>query len=61
MRFAMIASFLTTPIFSYLNYTLVHNKTNRLSNRLNALSLAGLTYLTGFALFFLANTLGWVG
>lgn len=61
MRFAMIASFLTTPIFGYLNYKLVHNKENRLSQSLNALSIVGLTYLTGFALFFLANTLGWVG
>lgn len=61
MRFAMIASFLTTPIFGYLNYKLVHNKENRLSHRLNALSIVGLSYLTGFALFFLANTLGFIG
>ncbi|WP_438467442.1 hypothetical protein [Streptococcus pluranimalium] len=52
---------LTRPIFEYLNYTFVYNKEKHLSHRRNALYIVGLTYLIGFAKFFLANTLGWVG
>lgn len=53
LRFAMIASFLTTPFFAYLNYTLVNNREHKISKGLNILSIAGLVYLFGFALFFL--------
>lgn len=35
MRFAMIASFLTTPVYAYLNYSLVNNKEHKLSVWLN--------------------------
>ena len=53
LRFAMIASFLTTPIFAYLNYSLVNNKEHEIKGWLKVLSIAGLIYLFGFALFFL--------
>ncbi|MCS4487631.1 NRAMP family divalent metal transporter [Streptococcus sciuri] len=53
LRFAMIASFLTTPFFAYLNYILVNNKEHRIAKWLNILSIVGLIYLFGFALFFL--------
>ena len=42
MRFAMIASFLTTPVYAYLNYSLVNNKEHKLSVWLNWLSIFGL-------------------
>ncbi|BEU86815.1 divalent metal cation transporter [Selenomonas sp. TAMA-11512] len=52
LRFAMIASFITTPFFAYLNYSLVNNKEHQLEGQLKHLSWAGLAYLFGFALFF---------
>jgi len=58
MRFAMIASFLTTPVYAYLNYSLVNNKEHKLSVWLNWLSIFGLIYLAGFALFFLVYITG---
>lgn len=53
LRFAMIASFLTTPFFAYLNYKLVDNEDHHVAPWLKWLSIAGLVYLSGFALFFL--------
>ncbi|MCR4941289.1 MAG: divalent metal cation transporter [Campylobacter sp.] len=53
MDFAMIASFLTTPIFAYLNYVLVKSNDNSISPLLDTLSIVGLVYLSSFALFFL--------
>lgn len=58
MRFAMIASFLTTPVYAYLNYSLVNNKEHKLSIWLNWLSIFGLIYLSGFAIFFLVYITG---
>lgn len=58
MRFAMIASFLTTPVYAYLNYSLVNNKEHKLSVWLNWLSIFGLIYLVGFAIFFLVYITG---
>lgn len=52
LRFAMIASFITTPFFGYLNYKLVSNKDHTLKGWVKALSWAGLAYLFGFAIFF---------
>lgn len=52
LRFAMIASFITTPFFAYLNYKLVSNKDRRLRGWVKHLSWAGLVYLFGFAIFF---------
>ncbi len=53
LRFAMIASFLTTPFFAYLNYSLVNSKEHKISGWLRGLSIIGLVYLFGFAIFFL--------
>ncbi len=52
LRFAMIASFITTPFFALLNYTLVNNKEHQIKSWLKGLSIIGLIYLFGFALFF---------
>ncbi len=52
LRFAMIASFITTPFFALLNYTLVNNKQHQIKSWLKGLSIIGLIYLFGFALFF---------
>lgn len=53
LRFAMIASFITTPFFAYLNYSLVNNKEHQVKPWLKRLSIIGLVYLFGFALFFI--------
>ena len=53
LRFAMIASFITTPFFAYLNYSLVNNKEHHVKGWLKWLSIAGLIYLFCFAIFFI--------
>ncbi len=53
LRFAMIASFLTTPFFAYLNYKLVNDEEHQVSGWLKGLSILGLIFLFGFAAFFL--------
>ncbi|CAM3690635.1 NRAMP family divalent metal transporter [Rheinheimera salexigens] len=54
LTFAMTLSFLTTPVFAWLNYSLMQNNAAiKLNRGLRWLSWAGLTYLTGFALLFL--------
>lgn len=53
LRFAMIASFLTTPFFALLNYLLVTSENKHLSKWLKGLSILGLIFLFGFALFFI--------
>ena len=53
LRFAMIASFLTTPIFALLNYLLVTGENKNLAKWLKALSILGLIFLFGFAFFFI--------
>lgn len=52
LRFAMIGSFITTPFFAYLNYSLVNNENHQVKGWLKYLSWAGLVYLFGFAIFF---------
>ncbi len=52
LRFAMIASFITTPFFAVLNYNLVNNKEHKIKPWLKVLSIVGLVYLFGFALLF---------
>lgn len=52
LRFAMIASFITTPIFALLNYNLVNTKEHKIQPWLKVLSIVGLIYLFGFAVFF---------
>lgn len=53
LRFAMIASFLTTPFFALLNYLLVTSENKNLAKWLKALSILGLIFLFGFAFFFI--------
>ncbi len=57
LKFAMISAFVSAPIFGWLNYSLV-SKHQKLSTGMNALSIAGLIFLGGFALLFLANLAG---
>ena len=57
LKFAMISAFVSAPIFGWLNYSLVKNH-KKLSAGMNALSIAGLVFLAGFALLFLANLAG---
>ena len=52
LRFAMIASFITTPFFALLNYKLVNTKEHQVKPWLKVLSIIGLVYLFGFAAFF---------
>ena len=60
LKFAMISAFISAPIFGWLNYSLV-SKHQKLSAGMNALSIAGLVFLGGFALLFLANLAGLFG
>ncbi|OLF38478.1 MULTISPECIES: NRAMP family divalent metal transporter [unclassified Psychrobacter] len=60
LKFAMISAFVSAPIFGWLNYTLVKNH-KKLSFGMNAYSIAGLLFLSGFALLFLANLAGLFG
>lgn len=53
LRFAMIASFSTTPFFALLNYLLVTGENKNLAKWLKALSILGLIFLFGFAFFFI--------
>ena len=57
LKFAMISAFVSAPIFGWLNYSLV-KKHKKLSAGMNVLSIAGLIFLAGFALLFLANLAG---
>ncbi len=60
IKFATTSAFVSAPIFAWLNYTLVR-KEERLSKGLNFLSIAGLIFLTGFALFYLLYLTGMIG
>jgi Mn2+/Fe2+ NRAMP family transporter len=54
LTFAMTLAFLTTPVFAWLNYSLMQGTNGiALSLPLKLLSWIGLCYLTGFALLFL--------
>ena len=55
LTFAMSLAFLTTPVFAWLNFSLMRGDSGiTLSTPLKWLSWLGLTYLVGFALLFLA-------
>ena len=60
LKFAMISAFVSAPIFGWLNYSLVDGH-QKLSPAMNALSIAGLIFLAGFALLFLASLTGMIG
>ena len=54
LTFAMTLAFLTTPVFAWLNYSLMRGDgAIVLSKPLKLLSWLGLAYLIGFALLFL--------
>lgn len=59
LAFATVASFVSAPIFAWLNLSLIRKGSTRpLSAALLYLSFAGLIFLTGFTLLFLANQFG---
>ncbi|QLB12570.1 Mn2+/Fe2+ NRAMP family transporter [Bisgaardia hudsonensis] len=60
LKFAMIASFVSTPIFAALNLSLVLKGKHKVKGPLLWLSFIGLVYLSGFALLFIANQMGWL-
>ncbi|MCK3658611.1 hypothetical protein A4G18_07790 [Pasteurellaceae bacterium Pebbles2] len=61
LAFAMISSFVSTPIFAALNLSLVLKGERRVKGALLWLSIIGLIYLSGFALLFIAQQLGMIG
>lgn len=60
LKFAMIVSFVFTPIFAWLNLSLVMKGEHRVKGFLLWLSLIGLFYLASFTLLFIASQLGWI-
>ncbi|WP_367107416.1 NRAMP family divalent metal transporter [uncultured Psychrobacter sp.] len=60
LKFAMISAFISAPIFGWLNYSLVKSH-KKMSAGMNAYSIAGLVFLGGFTLLFLANLAGLFG
>ncbi|MDO4795950.1 MAG: divalent metal cation transporter [Brachymonas sp.] len=60
LRFAMIASFVTTPVFAWLNLSLVLKGQHKVHGGLLWLSLVGLVYLTAFTLLFIAHQAKWL-
>ncbi|MFU2511321.1 NRAMP family divalent metal transporter [Pseudoalteromonas sp. ASV78] len=59
LTFAMTLAFLTTPIFAWLNFSLVRSEPSiQHSTAIRSLSWLGLIYLVGFALVFLIWQLG---
>lgn len=60
LNFAMICSFISTPIFAYLNLSLVLKGEHRVKGGLFWLSIIGLIYLTGFTLLFIAYHFGFL-
>ncbi len=61
LKFAMIASFVTTPIFAWLNLRLVTGDEHSVGMWLKWLAYLGLTFLSAFSLFFLAHLTGMFG
>lgn len=60
LTFAMICSFVSTPIFAWLNLSLVLKGEHRVKGGLLWLSVIGLIYLSGFTLLFLAHHFGFL-
>lgn len=60
LNFAMICSFVSTPIFAWLNFSLVLKGEQRATGGLFWLAVVGLVYLTGFTLLFLMWQQGWI-
>lgn len=60
LKFAMIASFVTTPVFAWLNLSLVRSGEHKVQSGLMWLAWIGLFYLSAFALLFLVHQFGWL-
>ncbi|VEI57448.1 putative transmembrane protein [Pasteurella multocida] len=60
LKFAMIASFVSTPVFAYLNLSLVLKGEHKVKGGLFWLSIIGLMYLTSFTLLFIVQQAGWL-
>ncbi|MBN6710584.1 divalent metal cation transporter [Haemophilus haemoglobinophilus] len=60
LKFAMIASFVSTPVFAWLNLSLVLKGEHRVRGGLFWLSIIGLLYLTSFTLLFITYQAGWL-
>ncbi|PJG84193.1 NRAMP family divalent metal transporter [Caviibacterium pharyngocola] len=60
LKFAMIASFVSTPVFAWLNLSLVLKGEHRVKGGLLWLSVIGLIYLTSFTLLFIVHQAGWL-
>lgn len=60
LTFAMICSFVSTPIFAALNLSLVLKGEHRVQGGLFWLSIIGLIYLSGFTLLFIAHQFGFL-
>lgn len=54
LSFAMICSFISTPVFAWLNLSLVMKGEHKVRGGLFWLSIIGLIYLTAFTLLFIA-------
>ena len=60
LKFAMIASFVSTPVFAWLNLSLVLKGEHKVKGGLWWLSVIGLLYLTSFTLLFIVHQAGWL-
>ncbi|MED9963876.1 MAG: divalent metal cation transporter, partial [Haemophilus parainfluenzae] len=60
LKFAMIASFVSAPIFAWLNLSLTKHAKHSVKGGLLWLSLIGLFYLTAFAGLFIASESGFL-
>ena len=60
LKFAMIASFVSTPVFAWLNLSLVLKGEHRVKGGLLWLSILGLIYLSAFTLLFIVHQAGWL-
>ena len=61
LKFAMIASFVSAPVFAWLNLSLTIKAKHSVKGGLLWLSFIGLFYLTAFAALFIAQQAGWLG
>ena len=61
LKFAMIASFVSAPVFAWLNLSLTMKAKHSVKVGLLWLSFIGLFYLTAFAALFIAQQAGWLG
>lgn len=61
LNFAMICSFISTPVFAWLNFSLVLKGEHRATGGLFWLAVVGLIYLSSFTLLFLSQQLGIIG